>query len=284
MKNNMRKNLLAILLSSLTLAVAGCDNPTNSDSNPSEVASSSQEESVSEEISSSEESSSENSSILEDEYYKVPDWAEVQVSCGVGGDLIDIAVGKKLVTNCEYSISYSFSNLPNESGKETVESSNPNVIELQKSGTTYKMLPKHAGKAFIRITDSNGIIRLCMLAEVADPIPYEDMEEYLVYDADYWKSYAGYGDTFAMTFYVGGELSLTGSLSNEAFVIEKATYEFSKMSDDGKEYQYKFTDTTSTGIYGFAGFNISTNGDFIYLLSRNGLDGILIPSDKDLGI
>lgn len=284
MKTNMKKNYLAVLLSSLTLVVTSCvNNPTTSDSVLSESTLPSQEESSSE-ITSSDLNSSENSSVVEDEYYKLPDWDEVQVSCGVGGDLIDIAVKKKLVTNCEYSMSYSFSNLPNESGKEIVESSNPNVIELVKLGTVYKMLPKHAGKTFIRITDSNGIIRLCMLAEVADPIPYADMEEYLVYDADYWKSYAGYGDTFAMTFYVGGELSLTGSLSNESFVIEKATYEFTGASDDGKEYQYKFTDTTSTGIYRFAGFNISTNGDFIYLLSKNGLDGILIPSDKDLGI
>lgn len=271
----MKKNVLGILLSSITLLATSCG----------EVKASNEESLVSESISEIVDSEVTSSSdVIDDEYYSLPNWKEVQVSCGVGSDLIDLSVRKKLVTNCEYSISYTLSDLPNESGKEVVESSNPKVIELEKVGAVYKMYPRHAGKCYIKITDSNGIIRYCVLAEVADPIPYENMEEYLVYDADYWKSYAGYGDTFVMTFLLGGIVSLTGTLSNEAFAISSATYKFDKASADGKEYQYLFTDTTSTGEYGFYGFNISTNGDFIYLLSRNGLDGILIPSDKTLDI
>ncbi len=289
----MNKKML-LILSSFILALASCnqnnvssnDNEHSNSTSSFEEASNSESSSIKEESSSSEDTSSSevsSSTTVDDDnkYYNLPDWGEVQVKCGIGGDLIDLAVRKKLVTNCEYSFSFTLSDLPNEEGKEVVESSNNEVLTIEKVGASYKIHPIHKGKAFIRITDSTGFVRYCVMAEVADPIPVSEMEEYLVYEADYWKSYAGYGDTFVMTFYENGKMSLTGNLSNEPFVLNDMTYEYTGKSTDGKEYYYQFTDTNSQQ-YSFKGFNLSANGDFIYLLSNNGLDGILIPSDRNL--
>lgn len=282
----MNKKLL-LVLSSFMLTLASCNSTNNSSTN--EVSNSNEEvsssvvdnsSSSSEETSSSEEISS-STNVDDNKYYDLPDWGEVNIKCSIGGDLIDIAVKKKLVTNCEYSFTLTMSGLDHEEGKEVVESSNPDVLTITKEGSKYIINPVHAGRAFIRATDSTGFVRYCIKAEVADPIPLDDIEEYLVYEADYWKSYAGYGDTFVMTFYENGKMSLTGSLSNEPFILNDMTYEYSGKTEDGKEYRYIFTDDNSK-IYSFYGFNLSTNGDFIYLLSNNGLDGILVPSDRNL--
>lgn len=282
----MNKKLL-LVLSSFMLTLASCNNtntsspddtPTSSIDNASssvvEESSSSNEDVSSEEVSSS-------TTVDDSKYYDLPDWGEVNIKCSIGGDLIDIAVKKKLVTNCEYSFTLTMTGLEHEEGKEVIESSNTDVLTVEKVGSTYKINPIHAGRAFIRATDSTGFVRYCIMAEVADPIPLDEIEEYLVYEADYWKSYAGYGDTFVMTFYENGKMSLSGALSNEPFVLNDMTYEYSGKSEDGKEYYYTFTDDNSK-MYSFRGFNLSTNGDFIYLLSNNGLDGILVPSNRDL--
>ncbi len=280
----MNKKIL-LVLSSFILTLASCNN-TNSQSeaetsNNEEVSSSVMENSSSnEEVSSSEISSSET--VDENKkYYDLPDWGEVNIKCTTGGDLIDLAIKKKLVTNCEYTFTLTMSGLDHEEGKEVIESSNTDVLTVEKVGSTYKINPIHAGRAFIRAKDSTGFVRYCIMAEVADPIALDKIEEYLVYEADYWKSFGGFGDSFVMTFYENGKMSLTGALSNEPFVLNDMTYEYTGKSTDGKEYYYKFTDDNSK-IYSFKGFNLSTNGDFIYLLSNSGLDGILIPSDKDL--
>ena len=255
--------------------------PSNEPSNVIESSSNEKENSTNEESSTpSEDTSSETTNPSEnvvDEYNQLPNWTETSHDISTGQDLLDAEFGRPYMTGAEYEIYFSLgSSLPNDPEKQVVESSNEKVFTIEKVAGGYKLTAKHAGKAYLRITDSNGFIRYCKLIHVEDAIDLDYMEEYLVYDCEYWVSY-GWSDTYVLTFYEGGKYSLSGSLTGESFGSINGTYEYVETIHDGKEYSYKFTDSNIASV-GLVGFHVATTGGYIYLQADGWTDAILTPS------
>ena len=165
----MNKKLLSLLLMVWSAAtfVSCNENPSNTPSNePSNVIESSsneKENSTNEESSTpSEDTSSETTNPSEnvvDEYNQLPNWTETSHDISTGQDLLDAEFGRPYMTGAEYEIYFSLgSSLPNDPEKQVVESSNEKVFTIEKVAGGYKLTAKHAGKAYLRITDSNGEI------------------------------------------------------------------------------------------------------------------------------
>lgn len=288
----MNKKLLSLLLMvcAATTFVSCDETPSASESTtpsteiePSSTdkeGSTSDEESTPESSTPSEDSSSESTTPSEpvlDEYNELPNWVETHQDVSTGQDLLDAEFGRPYMTGAEYDIYFSLgSSLPNDPSKQVVESSNEKVFTIEKVAGGYKLTAKHAGRAFLRIKDSNGFIRYCKLIYVEDPIDLDYMEEYLVYDCEYWVSY-GWSDSYILTFYEGGKYSLSGTLTSESFASITGTYEYVETIHDGKEYSYVFTDNNIASI-GLVGFHVATTGGFIYLQADGWTDAILTPS------
>lgn len=289
----MNKKLLSLLLMVCAATTfASCDDTTTSNSEkPSNVVESSSEEQESsstkesstvEESSSSTTDSSGDSStttpeVNDDEYNKLPNWEETKQDISTGQDLLDAEFGRPYMTGAEYVIYFTLgTSLPNDPEKQVVESSNEKVFTIEKVAGGYKLTAKHAGKAYLRIKDSNGFVRYCKLIYVEDPIDLDYMEEYLVYDCEYWVSY-GWSDTYVLTFYEGGKYSLSGTITGQSFGTINGTYEYVETIHDGKEYSYVFTDTNIANV-GLVGFHVATTGGYIYLQAEGWTDAILTPS------
>lgn len=295
MKNKF-SNLLMLL--GLAVAVVGCGNGTPSstsseslDSSPSSsevVDSSSIEESSSLDVSSpssdssmsSDSSSSSSSVIPDDEYNVLPNWEETTFDISIGGDMLDIAVGRSFMTGADYQLYYTMgSSLPSNPSGERAISSNEKVFTVTKeSGGGLKVHAVHAGRAYLRIYDSNNIIRYCGLVVVEDPIPLADMEEYLVYDCEYWVTTMSWVDSFTIIFNEGGQYTVSGYLENVPFGSITGTYEYVETINNGKEYSYRFTDTDVAQI-GLVGFDIASTGKFMYLIDKWGVAAILFPNN-----
>lgn len=287
----MNKKLLSLLLMVCSAAtfVSCNENPSVTPSNqPSNVVesttpeeSTTPSESTTEESSSpKEDTSSETTSPSEDvvdEYNQLPNWTETRHDISTGQDLLDAEFGRPYMTGAEYEIYFSLgSSLPNDPALQVVESSNEKVFTIEKVAGGYKLTAKHAGKAYLRIKDSNGFVRYCKLIYVEDAIDLDYMEEYLVYDCEYWVSY-GWSDSYVLTFYEGGKYSLSGTLTGESFGTINGTYEYVETIHDGKEYSYKFTDSNIASV-GLVGFHVATTGGYIYLQADGWTDAILTPS------
>lgn len=269
------KKLLVIGLVGLS-SLVGCGN-TNNDSTE---ASSSSIEVV------SSESSSETSSVslvsghnyAEESWYTLPaDYSEFTFGLSVTGVLIDVAVDKELVTGTSDTFSFSFTK--NTTATCTVTSSNEDVFTITKNGEfSYTINAVHEGNAILTIKDAMGIERYSHVIYVRDGKSVEEMSKYLS-DVEYWQSYAGYGDTYVLTFFFGGEVSISGSLQAVPFESYDATYELTNETET--EYQYTFTDEKSAKHQaGLTGFNISKTGDFMYLLYKNGVAAIMFPNTR----
>lgn len=273
----MNKKLLSLLLMvcAATSFVSCDDTPSASlETSPTEQESSTPESEVS---TPSDESTNESTTPIVDEYNQLPNWTETHQDVSTGQDLLDAEFGRPYMTGAEYEIYFSLgTSLPNDPSKVVVESSNEKVFTIEKVGGGYKLIAKHAGKAFLRIKDSNEFIRYCKLIYVEDPIELDYMEEYLVYDCEYWVSY-GWSDSYVLTFYEGGKYSLSGTLTGESFASITGTYEYVETIHDGKEYSYVFTDTNIASV-GLVGFHVATTGGFIYLQADGWTDAILTPS------
>lgn len=287
----MNKKLLSLLLMvcSATTLISCNENPSVTPSNePSSVVeSTTPEESTTPSESTTEESSSSNedassetsspSEVVVDEYNQLPNWTETSHDISTGQDLLDAEFGRPYMTGAEYEIYFSLgSSLPNDPALQVVESSNEKVFTIEKVAGGYKLTAKHAGKAYLRIKDSNGFVRYCKLIYVEDAIDLDYMEEYLVYDCEYWVSY-GWSDSYVLTFYEGGIYSLSGTLTGESFGTINGTYEYVETIHDGKEYSYKFTDQNIASV-GLVGFHVATTGGYIYLQADGWTDAILTPS------
>ena len=296
---NKKFKFLLVGIISVTLLV-GCNDSNNTDSSTDEVSSNvesssqiqdslSESESTDSLIPSEESSSVEDSSTAEstvpsdtpieapDEYNELPNWTVTSRGISYSGDLIDVMAGVPFMTGADYTGSYTLSTSLPESTYETVVSSNENVFTVEVVGTTLNIKAVHAGQAYLRITDSNGIHRLCQKIVVKDAIPLDYMEEYLVYDCEYWVTI--YGESYTLTFNEGGVYTLSGSISNQAFAPITGTYEYVATINNNKEYQYKFTDDDIAAI-GLVGFNILATGKFMYIQHDGGTDAILWPINE----
>lgn len=268
------QNKFKLLLLSLMCAVsfASCEHPTNS---TGENSTPSDSESVSESIDVSNPDNQEDP-----EYYSLPNWEEVRDDISTGQDMLDIEVGREFMTGAEYDLTFSFgSSMPVDPALTRVVSSNEKVFTVEKLGDGYKLKAHHKGKAYIRIYDSNGMIRYCALVEVKDAIPLDYMEEYLVYDCEYWVSLMSWTDSYNITFNEGGVYTVSGYITNSSFGSITGTYEYVGETSTGKEYEYAFTDTNITQL-GLTGFHVSKTGNWMYLQDDLGTAAILVPNDK----
>lgn len=269
----MKKSIYLLALFGLSLSVVACEKTDASDSNVSTSVD------VSNSVTESTTPSVSDSSPTEDEYNQLPNWDTVSYEFSSGGDLLDIAVGRAFMTGGEYLISYTMnSTLPSVSSGERAVSSNEKVFTLEKDGTGFKLTCHHAGQAYLRIYDSNNIIRYCQLVTVKDAIPLSYMEEYLVYDCEYWVSRYSWSDSFVITFNEGGQYTVSGMLSAVEFEPITGTYEYVETLNNGKEYSYRFTDTDVASI-GLVGFHIATTGTFMYLQDNYGTAALMFPAD-----
>lgn len=271
----MKITLKVLLLTIMLCCVTSCKN--DGDSNNSESISISENESISDSASDSNSNSDSSSQVEDDPYFKLPNWEITSRYINTGDDLIDINVSKHFVTGLDYVISFTLTDLPNDPNNEVVESSNPEVFTVEKAGGKYNIHCLHEGDAMIRIKDSNGIVRYCNVVYVRDPIALDDMEEYLVYGVDYWVSTYGFGDSYELVFYENGLVDITCVISNNQYPTYTASYEYVGDSPDKKEYMYEFTDKTSAEL-SLTGFNISKNGDMMYLQDRWGTAALMKPN------
>lgn len=262
--------------------VAGCDTPEGNDSSSSNVSGNINTESPSSvedssDTSSEEDSSSSDEIIVDDEYNVLPNWEDEHYDISYGQDFLDVTVNRAFMTGAEYSLSYTLgSSLP--STGETVISSNEKVFTVELVGTTIKLKALHAGKAKLRIIDSNDVIRWCGTITVEDPIPLDYMEEYLVYDCEYWVSVMSWGDSYTITFNEGGVFTISGSITNVAFAPITGKYYYSETINNGKEHVYLFEESQELNETGFTGFHIAATGTFMYLQYYGGTDAILFPN------
>ena len=231
-------NKLFMLFASLFM-VAGCDTPNNDYSSTGSITTDSSSSDVNVDDSSDTSSDSQNNDssstgneIVDDEYNVLPNWPDENYDISYGQDFLDVTVNRAFMTAAEYALSYSLgSSLP--STGETVISSNEKVFTVELVGTTIKLKALHAGKAKLRIIDSNDVVRWCGTIVVEDPIPLDYMEEYLVYDCEYWVSVMGWGDSYTITFNEGGVFTISGSISKVfssiCFIIVSYFAEFPTM-------------------------------------------------------
>lgn len=276
-------NKLFMLFASLFM-VAGCDTPNNDYSSTGSITTDSSSSDVNVDDSSDTSSDSQNNDssstgneIVDDEYNVLPNWPDEHYDISYGQDFLDVTVNRAFMTGAEYALSYSLgSSLP--STGETVISSNEKVFTVELVGTTIKLKALHAGKAKLRIIDSNDVVRWCGTIVVEDPIPLDYMEEYLVYDCEYWVSVMGWGDSYTITFNEGGVFTISGSISNAAFAPITGKYYYSETINNGKEYVYLFEESQALNETGFTGFHIAATGTFMYLQYYGGTDSILFPS------
>lgn len=271
------QNKFRLLLLSLICAVTfvSCEQPTNSTGESSSVETS-ESESVNESTPSEEVSVDE----LDPEYNTLPNWQIITDDINIGGDLLDVEIGRDFMTGAEYVLSFTFgSSMPVDPTQTRVVSSNEKVFTIVKEGSTYKAKALHAGQAYIRIYDSNGMIRYCNLVVVKDAIPLDYMEEYLVYDCEYWVSLMSWTDNYTLTFNEGGVYTVSGYITNESFGSITGTYEYVGETITGKEYEYKFTDTNIAQL-GLTGFHVSKTGTWMYLQDDYGTAAMMIPNDK----
>ena len=276
-------NKLFMLFASLFM-VAGCDTPNNDYSSTGSITTDSSSSDVNVDDSSDTSSDSQNNDssstgneIVDDEYNVLPNWPDEHYDISYGQDFLDVTVNRAFMTGAEYALSYSLgSSLP--STGETVISSNEKVFTIELVGTTIKLKALHAGKAKLRIIDSNDVVRWCGTIVVEDPIPLDYMEEYLVYDCEYWVSVMGWGDSYTITFNEGGVFTISGSISNAAFAPITGKYYYSETINNGKEYVYLFEESQALNETGFTGFHIAATGTFMYLQYYGGTDSILFPS------
>ncbi len=282
--NKMKKINLLVILSSVML-LSSCKNTPPSDSVTDSLSSSDSALSESNDSTSSTENSSNagsdsSSEIIEDEYNVLPDWDIISLGFSAGSDLLDIAVDRAFMTGADYSLTYSMdSSIPSDPKNETAISSNEKVFTLERNGTGFLLHAHHAGQALLRIIDSNDIIRYCAKVVVKDPIPLDYMEEYLVYDCEYWKSVMSWTDDYVITFNEGNQYTISGKLENVTFEPVTGTYEYVGLLNNGKEYEYKFTDTDIASL-GLTGFHVATVGSFMYLQGNWGTEAILKPMNE----
>lgn len=274
----MQKKFRLLLLSLICSVTFVSCNETPSDSvKESESTSESVEATDSSTSSPSEDDSVEE---LDPTYNELPNWQIVTDDINIGGDMLDIEIGRDFMTGAEYDISFSFgSSMPVDPSKTKVVSSNEKVFEVIKEGASYKVKALHAGKAYLRIYDSNGMIRYCNLVVVKDAIPLDYMEEYLVYDCEYWVSLMSWTDNYSLTFNEGGVYTVSGYITNESFGSITGTYEYVGETITGKEYEYKFTDTDITQL-GLTGFHVAKTGTWMYLQDDNGTAAMMVPNNK----
>ena len=219
----------------------------------------------------------EPSAELDEEYYSLPNWPDESFDISYGQDFLDVTVDRAFMTGAEYTLSYTLgSSLP--STKETAISSNEKVFTVEVVGTTIKLKALHAGQAKLRIVDSNDVIRWCGTIRVEDAIPLEYMEEYLVYDCEYWVSVMGWGDSYTITFNEGGVFTISGAISNVAFAPITGKYYYAGTLNNGKEYEYLFEESAELNETGLTGFHIAATGTFMYLQYYGGTDSILFPN------
>jgi hypothetical protein len=225
-----------------------------------------------------------SSSVDDSKYYSVPEnWSNSTLYCSVSGALIDVAVGKQLITGNNYTMAYSVYNITSDYTVAT--SSNEEVFTLTQSTNTdgsliqgsYTINAIHAGDAYITIEDSNGLIRLRQKVSVRDAMTLDEINEFLP-NVESWVSAYGWGDTFTLTFLYDQQVIIQGSISGSALSYT-ATYALSNENEE--EFQFKFTDDTST-TYSLSGFNISKTGDFMYLQDSWGTASILFANDSPL--
>ncbi len=282
----MKKINFLVLLSSI-MVLAACDNGNSSDSaKVSDSASAASADTNSSNSITSSESQSDSNSVTSDssvevnEYEVLPNWDRVDLEFSMGSDLLDVAVGRPFMTGATYDISYTMnSSIPSDPKNEVAISSNEKVFTLERNGTGFKLHAHHAGQAMIRITDSNNIIRFCEIIVVKDAIPLDYMEEYLVYDCEYWKSVMSWTDDYVITFNEGNQYTVSGRIENVPFEPITGTYEYVGTLNDGKEYEYKFTDTDIANV-GLTGFHVATVGSFMYLQGNYGTEAILKPTNE----
>ena len=269
------KTLLLSLICAVTFV--SCQNPTGSTGTGE---SSSINESESESTNPSTPSEDVSVEELDPEYNDLPNWQIVRDDISTGGDLLDIEIGRDFMTGAEYDISFSLgSSMPVDPSKTKVVSSNEKVFVVEKFGNGYKIKALHAGRAYLRIYDSNGMIRYCNLVVVKDAIPLDYMEEYLVYDCEYWVSLMSWTDNYTLTFNEGGVYTVSGYVTNESFGSITGTYEYVGETITGKEYEYAFTDTNITQL-GLTGFHVSKTGTWMYLQDDYGTAAMMVPNDK----
>lgn len=279
----MKKKLLGLFALLVgVMAIASCDQTTTSNDSSSDVTS----EVPSEDTSSSsiDESSTPSStpSVEVDEYNILPDWEVTNnfIKWDIMSDYSEITVDRAYQTGCDYYLRYEMLQpLISDHNQERVEVSNEKVLTATMTSDGFKVTCLHAGKSYIKVYDSENRVRSCLLVRVTDPIPLDYMEEYLVYDCEYFVSITGdpeYSDYFVLNFLEGGRYILTGYLTAQPIAITNGTYEFSETINNGKEYRYLFTDQDSKA-YSFTGFDIACNGEMVYLESRYGTDAIMLP-------
>lgn len=273
------KKIRLLTYALLVTLLAGCNSNNNESLSSEAISSSNSEENSEESVSSSVvvESSSEE---VDNEYGPLVNWDEISLQCSQAGDLLDVTVGREFMTGGTYDIVYSLYGLQSDPNNEKVVSSNEKVFSLEKIGANYKLTCHHAGQAYIRIIDSNDIVRYCALVTVLDPIPLENMEEYLVYDCEYWVSAMAWSDSFTLIFNENGQYTISGHLSNASFGSITGTYEYSETINNGKEYAYVFTDNEVKQQVGLTGFHVATTGRFMYLQDTYGTAAIMLPNDQ----
>ncbi len=280
----MKKNLIITALSGLLLlGVVSCG--LTIDSSSEEVSNSvgdSYAETSEISLPSSESNSTSSEVVGEnhkyaDSYYEIPeDTIEYVDGLSVSGALIDVNVDKQFVTGV--SDTFSFSYTRNASATSNATSSNEDVFKIEKiSETNYKIIPVHEGNAVLHITDSKGLDRYNHIVYVRDAMAQEEMEEYLS-DVEYWVSYAGYGDSYKMTFLFDNQVAISGSLQGVAFSSYTATFKLFSQNDT--EYIYTFDTDSQKNSSGLTGFNISKTGDFMYLQYTNGTAAIMFPNTR----
>ena len=273
----MQKKFRLLLLSLIcAITFVSCDE-TSESVKESESTSESVETTESSNTSSSEDVSVDE---LDPTYNELPNWQIISDDINVGGDLLDIEIGRDFMTGAEYVLSFSFcSSIPVDPSQTRVVSSNEKVFTVEKEGSTFKVKALHEGQAYIRIYDSNGMIRYCNLVVVKDAISLDYMEEYLVYDCEYWVSLMSWTDSYTLTFNEGGVYTVSGYITNASFGSITGTYEYVGETITGKEYEYKFTDTDIAQL-GLTGFHVSKTGTWMYLQDDYGTAALMVPNDK----
>lgn len=271
-----KRLLLTLLICLLGLSSCNVNSSSNSESvstNSSVISNTTTSNTTTSNITTSNTTSGTDK--YEEKYYEIPsNIEERQFKISIQGALIDYNVHKKIITGSEDEFQFEYTDIYTPTSICT--SSNTEVLKVEKINEfRYRVIALHEGNTVLRIKDTNGIDRYTIIIYVRDPMTRNEIEDYLS-EVDYWISYSGLGDNYKLTFLFDNQVGISGALQNVPFESYTATYELKEETFD--EFRFVFTDEkTSKHEAQLVSFNVSKAGDFLYLMYKNGIAGILTP-------
>ena len=183
-----------------------------------------------------------------------------------GGVLIDMGVGAYLATGEDHVFSFNFIEASNEN--PIVYTSDETILKYEFIDGKHVLHALKAGDAILYIKDNTGFTHYRDVAHVRDPIPENQIEDYLV-SVDIWVGW-GLGGTFTQTDYftltfLGDGLGIMQGVDAGINIGNiEFTYEYVEIAAN-KDYYFQVLDwKTSATTLNFVGFYVSRTGDLLY--------------------